>query len=118
MTREQQALVELGRTSYSPGVRTTLIVVFAVTLLAVPLWEAIGNARVNIPVRQGWQQPGGPESSVAGRQPGSLTTIRLFPRWPSFVAVRSWTRRYMHIPRPAALRAYENDLVIRSAAGK
>jgi hypothetical protein len=104
-TREEQALIELGHTSFSPGVAWTLTAAFLVTLLLVPIVQAWSelNARR-------WQ----PFASSTGTDP-----VVAHAGLPSALGVVNSVRRLIAlVPTEHEIRRFETVFEQRSVVGR
>lgn len=112
--REQQAIEELAHTWYAAGVRTTLITVFLVTIVAVPVFEVISDIRTNVANREQLLSQGVAADDLPSRRPRAFRFLDILPSAPQLSSpqrLRGWNDF-----APGRLREYENDLVINSAA--
>jgi alginate O-acetyltransferase complex protein AlgJ len=103
-TREEQALAELGHTSFSRGVAWTLTVTFLVTLAIVPIiqaWSALYNVR---------------EHALAP-SPGANSAV-VHAGWPSASGILDTVRRLIAlVPSDDGIRRFERDFERRSVVG-
>jgi hypothetical protein len=116
--REEQALVELGTTRFARGTRLLLIGVFLAIIATVPLFESIADYRSNIQTRKTMLASGGPLSLMPGRRPRFFNVFGLFPSVGDVFAARGPRQWKRLLPTPKALRAFEDDLLLKSAFGK
>src|ERR1022692_3698670 len=108
VTREQQALTELGTTRYAAGVRETLVIVFLLTIAAVPLTEGIKDIQANILTRREMLARGVAPEQLPGRRPRALEVLNLLPSWHEIASVRGVGEAVDLLPTPQRLRKYED----------
>lgn len=105
--REQQALEELGVTRFARGVPWTLIALFLSILFAVPIYETLSDWRsLSVPAADG----------ATGRK--HLTLLYLWPGRSELFAAKSLAAWRRIIPNSYALRAFEDEMLLKSAVGK
>ena len=104
-TREEQALVELGHTTFSRGVAWTLTAVFICTIVVVP-------------IVQGWSMLLERTSRPTARMPRGEAAV-LQAGWPDPAAVVARVRRVMSlVPSEQQLRHVETLMEQRSVVGR
>jgi hypothetical protein len=118
VTREQQAVAELGVTGYSRGVGEALVIMFLLTLAAVPAYETISDVRANTATRRQMLSEGVDIAKLPGRRPRSLDILNLVPSWQQVTSARSVQDWIELLPKPLSIRQYENSLVLNSRAGE
>ncbi len=116
VTREQQALAELGITRWSRGVPAVLVIVFLLTIVAIPLFENISDVRTNIAVRRRMLAQGVDVARLPGRRPRSLDILNTLPSWQEIVAARGMRQWVDLLPKPTRFREYEDSLILTSGA--
>ena len=116
--RERQAQTELGTTTIAPGTRTMLVVLFLAIIVAVPIYETIADVYDNYATRKRMVAEGVAPELLPGRRPHILDILSLVPRSSDIKAARSVADVRNLVPRPAAIREFENNLQLRSSAGK
>jgi alginate O-acetyltransferase complex protein AlgJ len=118
VTREQQALAELGHTKRSRGTCEMLTMVFIATIVLVPLIENVTDLRANFSARRKLEAQGVPVPALPGRRPKSFEILDVMPSWREITSARTAFDLVALIPQPWRFRAYEDSLVLNSAAGK
>jgi alginate O-acetyltransferase complex protein AlgJ len=116
--REQQALDELGRTSFARGTRTFLISAFLAMIVLVPLIEIVTDYRTTNARRQAMIAAHAPPSTIPGRRPHVLDVFALVASPQAFVRARWWDQWKHLLPSGQVLRGYANGLVNESSVGK
>jgi alginate O-acetyltransferase complex protein AlgJ len=118
LTREQQALEELGHTKRSRGTCEMLTIVFLLTIALVPLFETVSDLWTNFAARRALAAQGVPVEKLPGRRPRSFEIFYVIPTWRQIAGAKSASELVTLIPPSWRFRVYEDALVLNSAAGK
>ncbi|MFL6589360.1 MAG: alginate O-acetyltransferase AlgX-related protein [Chthoniobacterales bacterium] len=94
VSREEEAELALKNTRYSAGARPVLIILFLVTILAVPVIQFASE--IAAPAGSG--------------PPGTFNLYKAYPAWKKITAVRSGADLWHLLPRAAELKAAEKEL--------
>jgi alginate O-acetyltransferase complex protein AlgJ len=118
LTRERQALAELGHTRFSPGVGMTLVVAFLLTIATVPLFDSFSDVRSNASTRRTLLARGVAAERLPRQRPRSFDVLDLVPSWRQIVSAGHAGDWSGLLPKPRRLRQYEDALVLNSGAAK
>ena len=116
--RERQALAELGTTRVTPAVCATIIGVFLSLIVGIAVFENVADVRANLRLRDELLSKGVPADQLPGRRPRALNVVDLLPSPRAIVSARSGDDWLALLPSPRSLRAFEDDLLLNSRAGK
>ena len=116
--RELQALDELGTTRFDRGVRWLLIGFFLAVIVTVPIFESVADYRANVQKRSIMLAAGADSSELPSRRPHFFDVLTLFPSPRAIFAAHGPHEWIGLLPSSRQLRAFEDELLLNSAAGK
>ena len=112
LSREDVAKIELGHTAIGRWQVWALVVGFALSIIAVPVWQHVHDFRENA---QRWQAT--PEARRQWTQllPQVYDIVELAPAWDEIYRARSWWGAFRALPSADQITAYETAVEENSA---